>query len=272
MPAAADAFRVEAISIEKTLALPADRLRDWLIESVSGAGQNRADQAVAAATLDFVTTPWERVRARRVNRLLYTAAIRDAMLEPWQRAGREAGGLRDPVVRDAEATTPLFGRWLIPGATPSLAAADATEVARRALVQVLAIRAWQLEHDGAFPEHLAALVPNELPGLPLDPYSGRPFGYVRSRGQEVFPLGDFPADATSPVQAVPRVPPAGSWLLYSVGRDGRDDRGTTFTNNHTLDMVFAIPPVERGGAHNVPDRNDSSNRRAPSAVGPAPPG
>ena len=63
--------------------------------------------------------------------------------------------------------------------------ADHNEVARRALVQVLALRAWQLKHGGQFPKSLDALVPGELPSLPDDPYSGQPFGYVRSHWQEV---------------------------------------------------------------------------------------
>ena len=57
---------------------------------------------------------------------------------------------------------------------------DLNEAGRRALVQVLAIRDWQLKHNGQFPESLEKLVPEELPSLPLDPYSGRIFSYKRS--------------------------------------------------------------------------------------------
>ena len=42
----------------------------------------------------------------------------------------------------------------------------------------MAIRAWQLKHDGQFPDRLEAIVPDDLPSLPTDPYSGKPFGYL----------------------------------------------------------------------------------------------
>jgi hypothetical protein len=42
----------------------------------------------------------------------------------------------------------------------------------------VAIRAWQLRHDGRFPDRLDELVPEELPSLPVDPYSGKPFNYL----------------------------------------------------------------------------------------------
>ena len=55
-----------------------------------------------------------------------------------------------------------------------------------ALVQILAIRSWQLKHDGQFPDRLDALVPEELPSLPNDPYSDRPFGYIPWNGRSFF--------------------------------------------------------------------------------------
>ena len=42
----------------------------------------------------------------------------------------------------------------------------------------MAVRDWQLRHGGRFPDKLDDLVPDELPSLPLDPYTGRPFGYT----------------------------------------------------------------------------------------------
>ena len=98
--------------------------------------------------------------------------------------------------------------------------ADAqNEVARRALVQMLAIRSWQLKHDGRFPENLEALVPGELPSLPLDPYSGQPFGYIRSGGAGLLPLDLALAGVQTTSESTLIKPPPGSWLLYSVGID-----------------------------------------------------
>ena len=63
---------------------------------------------------------------------------------------------------------------------------------RRALVQILALRSWQVKHGGHLPEKLAEIVPSELDGLPDDPYkANNAFGYVRSDGLLLLPLGDF---------------------------------------------------------------------------------
>ena len=74
MPPAADIVRAEANIVENTLDLPASRLRDWVFESTHG--QSRSQVAFASMLFDLATTPWERVRARRVNRLLASAADR----------------------------------------------------------------------------------------------------------------------------------------------------------------------------------------------------
>lgn len=77
----------------------------------------------------------------------------------------------------------------------------------------LALQGWLRQH-GNVPEQLQQLVPEWLPELPLDAYSGQPFRYQRTSPQH--------------------------YRLYSVGENLRDDGG----NGHyqapcaTLDMVF----------------------------------
>jgi hypothetical protein len=44
----------------------------------------------------------------------------------------------------------------------------------------LALRAYHLDHDGALPDSLSALVPAYLPALPLDPFDGQPLRYSRA--------------------------------------------------------------------------------------------
>jgi len=236
IPPAADAVRVGANLVENTLDLPASTFRDWLY-----AGR------ASAVLFDVATMPWERARARRVNRLLALAAIHDADREPWQRP-RHA----DPEISRAERSTPL-ARTLRPDPGSNVVNNDRNEVGRRALVQVLALRAWQLRHRGQFPDHLDRLVPELLPSLPSDPYSGRPFGYVRASGQFVGPFSSALFAAPATVHAAAK----GSWLLYSVGPDGQDDGGTAYKKVQrtlTTDIVFAIPPVEGdGGASNDKD-------------------
>ncbi|MBX3357743.1 MAG: hypothetical protein KF745_04875 [Phycisphaeraceae bacterium] len=67
---------------------------------------------------------------------------------------------------------------------------------------------------GRLPQTLSALVPEILPSLPIDPFSGAPFGYR---------LVDDPASDRF----------GRGYLLYSVGLDGQDDRGTPSTRANT---------------------------------------
>jgi ABC-type transport system involved in multi-copper enzyme maturation permease subunit len=273
MPTAADAVRGEANIVENTLDLPVKELRDWINESVLGSGPDPFQHAINAIALDFVTTPWERVRARRVIRLVSNAAIADIAREPWQRLGSPTDGLRDPVVRYAENSTPQLMRWLIPYTPWHVAAADQNEVMRRALVQVLAIRSWQLRHGGKFPDRLSALVPDDLPSLPIDPYSGSPFGYMPSSGQFVLSF-EFATQGMRVGGPAMQPAPAGSWLLYSVGPDGGDDGGMAYKESHQwnelLDIVFAIPPIARdAGATKSPEGD--ATKATPTSGRPTPP-
>jgi hypothetical protein len=120
---------------------------------------------------------------------------------------------------------------------------DLIEVGRRALVQVMALRAWQLRHNGQFPDSLDKLIPEELPSLPADPYSGQKFRYVRSGGQPVVPLGKVLISVGGGTANTFKS--TGYWLLYSVGRDKHDGRALTSQSN---DIVFPIPPVPSGGS------------------------
>lgn len=74
----------------------------------------------------------------------------------------------------------------------------AAEANIRLLRVDLALRLYRAEH-GSFPAQLSALVPRYLDALPLDPFNGQPLIY-RLQGA--------------------------SYLLYSVGPDGKDDGGT----------------------------------------------
>lgn len=81
----------------------------------------------------------------------------------------------------------------------------------------------------------------ELESLPADPYSGRFFGYVKSTGQDVLPLGDL--DPFSNLQkASESISTEGLWLLYSIGPDRRDDQATQTESAGiaTGDVVFPL--------------------------------
>jgi hypothetical protein len=69
---------------------------------------------------------------------------------------------------------------------------------RRLAAVALAVRLLAVDHQGQLPATLDGLVPTYLVAVPDDPFSGRPFRYIR--------------DAKRPI-------------VYSVGNDGIDDGG-----------------------------------------------
>jgi hypothetical protein len=85
----------------------------------------------------------------------------------------------------------------------------------RILICELALRAYHLQH-GALPERLADLVPDVLPAVPEDPFSGRPLVYYRTdkghrtdKGYELYSTGlaeNFPEWGGPPGTAKPDEP------------------------------------------------------------------
>jgi len=272
---AADVVRAEAHLTENTLGLPSDKLRDEIL-SLGG----RKDWQ--PAWVDVITLPWEVARAQRVNRVLAAAFLQIAVQEPFQRLVSSSREFSTPELDYDRQSTPV-ANLLIANLAPFIESNDRNEVGRRALVQLLALRAWQLRHGGQFPDRLEVLVPEELPKLPDDPYTGRPFGYIRSEGQVLLSLRDsLRCWASSGSGGVVRSnlfglfepswrPTPASWLLYSAGPDLRDDHGLTdgqlasdeyrrlkglSGSGSTLapgpwlyyDLVFPIPPLEGDAA------------------------
>ncbi|MBT3291856.1 MAG: hypothetical protein HN380_31225, partial [Victivallales bacterium] len=133
----------------------------------------------------------------------YSAAVQaeyDAIKEGWNPRRTTTGlvlGTRDP-----------FGyhmaSWGID--TPDrLHAWSATQVAvLRGTALFLTVRAYETDHGG-LPDSLVKLVPTYLRQLPVDPFSGKPFRYLRS--------------------GVPGLSPD-AWAVYSVGPNCADDGGT----------------------------------------------
>jgi hypothetical protein len=135
-----------------------------------------------------------------------------------------------------------------------------SEVGRRALVQILALRSWQVRHDGRLPERLSELVPSELESLPQDPYKlNSTYGYVRSDWQSLLPLGEF--DPVRPESTAHRPRPTENCrLLYGVGPDLQDDRASMNDSAITGlgDIVFPLP--ERIGGQ-APKGGDTAKKR-----------
>ncbi len=172
---AAEVIRAEGVLIERTIDLPRGDFKDFVAATMTE-GTGRPPGIDRMLFVDLMTTPWELARARRINRLVIDEAIRLSALEPWQRPATP--NHLEAIASSGEADRFVLNRVLgfQPGAYQMTE--DSNEVVRRALVQVLAMRDWVLRHDGKFPAELKDLVPSELPALPVNPYSGRSFGYT----------------------------------------------------------------------------------------------
>jgi hypothetical protein len=103
------------------------------------------------------------------------------------------------------------------------------EAAKQVTVTAIALKRYQLKY-GNYPADLNSLVPEFLPSVPLDPVDGKPLCYRRN------------AD--------------GTFLLYSVGENGKDDGGNpslekgvessnfNWLNSRALDWVWPRPATE----------------------------
>ncbi len=221
--------------------------------------------------VDVVTTPWELARTGRVFRLLLASKIEEVKIDPWffdRRSSWGAGGwsklalvtgspgqiLAPATLEEIAQSTPLVQTYL-PRINIYLDYRDHNEVERRALVQILALRIWQLRHDGRLPENLQELVTSKLlDKLPVDPYTpGRRFGYVRSSGQPLLPLGKLVPIRHGFEDLERLLPTANSWLLYSVGPDRQDDGA--WANETTAaagDIIFPLAESKAGGKGQSP--------------------
>jgi len=111
-----------------------------------------------------------------------------------QQQSESAAALEAPLAR--------YRHLLTSSAEPNLSRALMVilrnETRRRMTITVIALQRYNLRHGG-YPEGLDALIPDYISSLPIDPMSGRPFGY--------------------------RLHPNGDFTLYSVGANGIDEGG-----------------------------------------------
>jgi hypothetical protein len=149
-------------------------------------------------------------RIRAISRSAQISMLDEAMSADaqWARlapAERRQRG-EPPSTRLDTRHNPVAG-VLLPSVARAVHARDEFETRVRGAAVYLALIACSRTHAGP-PERLEQLVPEFLPDLPADPYSGKPFAYrVESGG-----------DATPP-----------GFVLYSVGADGVDDGGRPAT-------------------------------------------
>jgi hypothetical protein len=134
--------------------------------------------------------------------------------------GLVAGSLRPAMSR-------MMGQLLVSNLLPPILAAACAEdchTVRQEMTPVLfALAAYRADH-GSYPAELAALVPEYLPDVPEDLFSGEPLRYRREEA---------------------------GYLLYSVGPDGKDDGGRHFSDqpyseaNVECDDIAVRTPARR---------------------------
>ena len=122
---------------------------------------------------------------------------------------------------DAEESNSIVGRMGVamgPLITPAhgmfLKSADVAAVVSRCVDTTIAVERFQ-DRQGRLPKSLDELVPDFLPVVPTDPFDGKPLRYVIRDGK---------------------------YIIYSVGRDGKDDGGRD-DEGYSPDIVF--PPDRR---------------------------
>jgi hypothetical protein len=189
---------------ETTLRSPADRTKsDYLSaqRAVTGGpdaiANSYTNPSLAESVIPWSLLPWERERSLRLLND-YTAydlelleRVRQAFVigypvngilhyPPWN-IGRdpEKARLRLREMESWLRTTPLLTAVYSPGIEWLAWNWTRGETQRRATRIVMAIEAWKLDHQGALPEHFNQLRPSYLNSVPLDPYSGGFFYYVR---------------------------------------------------------------------------------------------
>ena len=98
-----------------------------------------------------------------------------------------------------------------------------TETTLRGTMCLVAMRRWQLDHDGALPDLQTVFQAAGISKVPTDPYSGRPMLMTTVDGQPV---------------------------IYSVGQSGKDNRAVverivrTKNPRYNLNLLFRLPAVQ----------------------------
>jgi hypothetical protein len=137
----------------------------------------------------------------------------------WDRSAIDAHQQRfeDGIQGPANGLKHAFVGLLLPAISAVYVAAERTAQTRDAAEVAIALEVWHRRH-GTWPERLEQLVPDLLPAVPADRLDGQPLHYVVRDGQPV---------------------------LYSVGRDRRDDGGrATPSPNDAIPTDYAPQTAE----------------------------
>jgi ABC-2 family transporter protein len=189
-------------------------VRRWLEEPRTLMAQMGKDQRLFLHIGLAALMPWERERAQRL--LDFGTAIEISRLDFISRALLEGDSVLDAIpdrswgnwteklvrtdsARWLRSTYLLSAFWIGEEASGRLLEFARSETRRRATHLLMAIEAWKVDHHGGLPNDPKELVGVYLDKLPLDPYTGMSFRYVR---EALSPPPKFVFDQNS----VPRKP------------------------------------------------------------------
>lgn len=146
----------------------------------------------------------DRLTADQIRRLLARLQRLDAEREPFERVYHRELAWDEHASGTAVRMLTHMADWNLMESSWDgiLLTGMCCQAKMRILICELAVRLYTLEH-GREPESLDELVPDCLPELPPDPYTGKPLGYRRDEAGHV---------------------------IYSVGPDKKDDDGQPITN------------------------------------------
>ena len=164
---------------------------------------------VANSFRDYIYIPLYKLTSLDQDELFYLrnmqeglTALRQAKAHrPWAETRQRLNQVNSNVTamaRSPQRVRYLFSTIGIPNYLKACDTGMNNETERQMALAAIALKRFQLRH-GELPATLEGLVPDFLPALPYDYMAARPLRYARK------------AD--------------GTYLLYSVGRDGQDDGG-----------------------------------------------
>ncbi len=173
------------------------------------------------------------IGTREENHDLYNSLMDEIIVAhkgpPWQWSRKildaNENRLKDAMTGIRNRGRYLFVGLLLPAVSGVFHARESMIQQREAAEAVVALELWRRRH-GAWPAGLDALVPEYLPALPPDRVDGQPLRYVVRDGQPV---------------------------LYSIGRNRRDDGGQPSINVYDAQSIQFGPPAPRWDASREPD-------------------
>jgi hypothetical protein len=113
---------------------------------------------------------------------LFTEALKLIEAPSLAAFNASAGTLNGIKASAMQSQTTFLAGILAPSLDRVYETAYRVRVSRHLAATALAVRLYMLEHDGALPESLEALVPDYLPAVPIDSMDGKPLRYDPTRG------------------------------------------------------------------------------------------